>query len=203
MISSNSSAEKTARPRPKRWFPIRRRGRPGVRLLRRTGWQSWLSSRQPLVRRRARCCAGRGCITRTSRNGPRRATLGHAPGLLIPASRRLFRRGRSIVVRSSGCVRRTSDLPPTSDSDGVGHHGKSVRALGDALREHGRLDPLEEVMTVAFDDLRGAGVATRTACSLTGRCPGQSLPPAAPSAGATSADTAVPAQGTHPGVEPR
>src|ERR1035437_9102866 len=42
-------------------------------------------------------------------------------------------------------------------------------ALGDALREHGHLDPLEEVMTVAFDGLREAGVATRTACTLTGR----------------------------------
>jgi putative transposase len=34
-------------------------------------------------------------------------------------------------------------------------------------------------------------------------CPGQPLPPAAPTTGSAPTDTVVPAQGTHPGVEPR
>src|SRR5664279_735433 len=36
-------------------------------------------------------------------------------------------------------------------------------------RERGQPDVVAEVMTVAFDDLRAAGVATKSACGLTGR----------------------------------
>jgi hypothetical protein len=63
-------------------------------------------------------------------------------------------------------------------SSRVASHGHP--RLDVALTEHGHLDPAEEVMTETFDDLRGAGVATRTACTLTGRARASPLPSAAP-----------------------
>ena len=106
-------------------------------------------------------------------------------------------RGRAVA-----CPERPPYCPAHPDSDGVGHHGKSTRALGDALREHGHLDPAEEVMTVAFDGLREAGVATRTACTLTGRARASHYRRLRPPTGSAPTDTAVRAQGAHPGVEP-
>ena len=58
------------------------------------------------------------------------------------------------------------------DADRVGHHGKSTRALGAAVRERGRPDTTgaaDEALRTAFTELRAAQVSIARACALTGR----------------------------------
>src|SRR6478609_8779518 len=52
---------------------------------------------------------------------------------------------------------------------GGGDHGKTSRALGIDLREHGHADLADEALSVAFDELRTVGVTTKAACALIGR----------------------------------
>src|SRR5690349_20150886 len=58
------------------------------------------------------------------------------------------------------------------DADRVGHHGKSARALGAAVRDGARPDTTgaaEEALRTAFSELRAAKVSIARACALTGR----------------------------------
>ena len=52
---------------------------------------------------------------------------------------------------------------------GGGDHGKTARALGSDLREHGYVGAADEALSVAFTELRAAGVTTKSACALIGR----------------------------------
>ena len=56
-----------------------------------------------------------------------------------------------------------------ADGGGAGDHGKTARSLGVDLREAGHAAATDQAMTVAYDDLRAAGVPVRGACALIGR----------------------------------
>lgn len=65
------------------------------------------------------------------------------------------------------------ERPPGQASDTNGgrarDHGKTGRALGVHLREHGHAAATEQAMTAAFDQLRTAQLPVRRACALIGR----------------------------------
>jgi hypothetical protein len=103
------------------------------------------------------------------------AVCGVGDGRRSSAASKVSTKGEVERLRAQN-TRLSTQLTP--DSDGVGHHGKSTCALGDALREHGHLDPVEEVMTVAFDGLRrpARGRGRDQDCVQPDRAsPGQSL----------------------------
>src|SRR5512132_3834436 len=101
-----------------------------------------------------------------------------------PGRRRVGRRVRfpavgetSETIRGDGGVgaaprpERETRIRVGENADGVGHHGKSTRALGTALRERGGAQSAAavEVTDTAFANLRAAQVSTAAACALTGR----------------------------------
>jgi putative transposase len=86
-------------------------------------------------------------------------------------------RGHRRAGTASGSEREARDRAD-DDPDCVGYYGKSTRALGAAVRERGRTGTVEgaeaaraaeEVVNVAFAELRAAEVSIAAACALTGR----------------------------------
>ncbi len=98
---------------------------------------------------------------------------GRWKGWLIPGGRRNDRSGRGgRRVRTAPGSERETRSRVEEDPDRVGHHGKSTRALGAAVRERGRpgtTDAAEEVMNTAFAELRAAKVPIAVACAMIGR----------------------------------
>jgi len=171
VISSSSSAEETDEVVPEAVVPdpaprpVRRSFTAAYRLAIVTQYEAApRGEKGAVLRREGLYYSYQGMDRSPLRRGPLRARRRTQIGDWVEGVDQGSWRGRAVA-----CPEPPADRPADPDSDGVGHHGKSARALGDALREHGHPGPAEEVMSVAFDGLREAGVATRTACSLTGR----------------------------------
>ena len=75
---------------------------------------------------------------------------------------------RGICLRCSLRRHRPPGCAARSDRAASDIMGKDT-ALGGALREHGHLGAVAEVMTVAFGDLRGVGTITVAAGTFIGR----------------------------------
>src|ERR1019366_317233 len=77
--------------------------------------------------------------------------------------------------RPDGRARPAAGGEPATDpragqvAGGGGDHGKTARALGGHLREHGHAVAVGDAMSCTFAGLRAEGVPTRRACVLAGR----------------------------------
>jgi hypothetical protein len=77
---------------------------------------------------------------------------------------------RSALAGSSEAERlrvgeRTVDPGIGEIAGGGGDHGKTSRALGSDLREHGHAGVADDALNAAFTELRTAGVTTKAACA--------------------------------------
>src|SRR3954453_12133508 len=145
-------------------IPRRPNAPGGGRSPRSTSWRYWPPTTRHPTARRARCCAGRGCIPATSPSGAKPAT---------PVRWRVWPRHADVSgairrpTRSPACKPKTSAWSRSWPRPASWWMSRQNCALGDALRERGYRSEVDAVTDQAVMEL-APQLGVRDACEAVG-----------------------------------